>query len=192
MNIAVFGGSFNPIHNGHLAIAKAALRCADIDAVWLMVSPQNPFKEQHDLMEDNLRLRLARQGVAEEKVKNVVVSDFEFHLPRPSYTADTLDALASSWPEHDFSLLMGADNWLTFRHWHRHEHILASFPIIIYPRDGACIDPESLPLSVTLIDMPLFNISSTDIRRRLASGESIAALVPKSVSEELKSNGGAL
>lgn len=188
MNVGIFGGSFNPIHNGHLAIAIAALEKTALDEVWLMVSPLNPFKTTAALLPDDLRLELAQTAVAKGQhtaLNHVKVSNFEFSLPRPSYTIDTLEALSRTHPEHAFSMLIGADNWLAFDRWHRGEEILNNYPIIIYPRKGYDIDIEVLPPSVTLLDMPLQNTSSTEVRRRIAVGEKIEHLVPACIIPHL-------
>ena len=164
MRIAVFGGSFNPVHYGHVAIAKSVVESGLVDEVWLMVSPRNPLKKDSDLMADRKRLQLARQAV--KGMKGVKVSDFEMHLPKPSYTYITLRRLREAYPDAVFSLLIGGDNWLIFDRWKNAEEILRSTPIIIYPRKGSPIDVATLPPNVTFLDMPLYNISSTEIRAK--------------------------
>ena len=160
--IAIFGGSFNPIHYGHTNIARSVVESGLVDEVWLMVSPRNPLKKDSDLMANRKRLQLARQAV--KGMKGVKVSDFEMHLPKPSYTYITLRRLREAYPEVEFSLLIGGDNWLIFDRWKNAEEILRSTPIIIYPRKGSEIDASALPPNVTLLEMPLYDISSTEIR----------------------------
>ena len=130
MNIGILGGSFNPIHNGHIALARHLLNEAGLDEVWLMVSPQNPLKQQQGLMDEHQRLRLVREALkGEDRIKAL---DFEFTMPKPSFTYDTLKSLKSSYPDHRFTLLIGADNWEHFDQWRNHEAIVSDFDISTY------------------------------------------------------------
>lgn len=182
--IGIFGGSFNPIHNGHIALCKAFLEQCDIDEVWLMVSPQNPLKQNVELLDDDQRLALTQKALeGEERIK---ACDYEFHLPRPSYTWNTLHALGKDYPDHRFTLLIGGDNWACFDRWYRCEDILNNYSITVYPRTGFEIDAKLLPPNVSLIKTPLFDISSTEIRQRVASGQPISGMVPESILQEVK------
>lgn len=177
----IFGGSFNPIHNGHLQLASQLRHAAQLDEVWLMVSPQNPLKQQADLMADELRLRWARMAVEHEP--HIVASDYEFHLPRPSYTWNTLQALQCDFPERTFTLMIGGDNWHNFHQWYRADDILRQYPIVVYPRRGSDIGP--VPPGVSVVEATLMDISSTEIRRRLCQGESVSGLVPQCIEAEV-------
>lgn len=172
----IFGGSFNPIHNGHLQLARLLREAAGLDEVWLMVSPQNPLKQQANLLDDNQRLQMARQAVGGEQ--GITVSDYEFHLPRPSYTWNTLQALQADFPDREFVLLIGGDNWKQFRNWYRADDIVRDYQLVVYPRRGSDIDRTTLPPTVQVIEAELLDISSTDIRRRVREGKTIAGLVP--------------
>lgn len=183
MRTGVFGGSFNPIHNGHVALASCMLKMAGLDEVWLMVTPQNPWKVDSYLMADEWRLQLARAAV--EDIPGLVASDYEFHLPKPSYTWDTLQALSRDYPDRTFTLIIGADNWERFGNWYAHDQILANYDIVIYPRKGSRIRKSSLPPNVRLLRMPLINVSGTEIRQRMAEGLPIDDLVPERVAEML-------
>lgn len=176
--VGIFGGSFNPIHTGHIALAKSLCQQAGLDEVWLMVSPMNPFKkEATDLLTDKLRLEMAEQAVADEpKLK---ACDYEFHMPKPSYTWHTLQALSQDFPNVDFTLLIGGDNWSSFDKWFHHEDILSHYPIVVYPRKGC--DIGKVPSGVTIVETPLLNISSTEIRQRIKEGKSIHGMVPDSI-----------
>lgn len=176
--VGIFGGSFNPIHTGHIALAKSLCQQAGLDEVWLMVSPMNPFKkEATDLLTDKLRLEMAEQAVANEpKLK---ACDYEFHMPKPSYTWHTLQALSQDFPNVDFTLLIGGDNWAFFDKWFHHEDILSHYPIVVYPRKGC--DIGKVPSGVTIVETPLLNISSTKIRQRIKEGKSIHGMVPDSI-----------
>lgn len=181
--VALFGGSFNPIHNGHIALAEAVLAARLADEVWLMVSPQNPLKQQADLLAETTRLLLARKALAgKDQIK---VSDFEFHLPRPSYTWNTLQALHEAYPDVTFSLLIGGDNWRCFHKWAHYAEILAHYSIIVYPRAESEVDEQQLPANVTLLHVPLFPFSSTNVRNKVRCGESIKSYVPKIVCDDI-------
>ena len=182
----IYGGSFNPIHNGHIQLANLLKNTDFIDEMWLLVSPQNPFKVNADLLDDEARLHLARVAVAD--VPGVEVCDREFSLPRPSYMYNTLKALSKEHPEREFVLVIGADNWERFPDWYRSKAILSKYRIIIYPRPG--YDLQNVPPKVIIADTPLLDISSTDIRHRIANdpnydGEGL----PAAVWEEIKAKG---
>jgi len=128
----IFGGSFNPIHNGHIALARQLLTTAGLDEIWFMVTPQNPLKQAGNLLDDDVRLQLVRQALDGEP--QLKASDFEFHLPRPSYTWNTLCALSRDYPDRQFVLIIGGDNWKLFPLWYRSADILANYTVVVYPR----------------------------------------------------------
>ena len=169
--IGIFGGSFNPIHCGHIALAQAVQKQCGMDEVWLMVSPQNPLKQQADLLDDNLRLELAQKAL--EGVEGVCASDYEFHLPKPSYTWNTLQHLSEDYPDCEFFLLIGGDNWAHFERWRQWKDILRNYDVIVYPRDEY---PGT-------IDVPLLDVSSTEIRQKVRVGECICGLVPETIEK---------
>lgn len=165
----IFGGSFNPIHIGHLALANYLCEFGHVDEVWFLISPQNPFKQDKKLLDDCLRLELVRAAVA--GYPRFRASDFEFSLPRPSYTVNTLHQLTAVYPEKEFHLIIGADNWSAFDRWKSAQEILDHYPILVYPRQGYEIKEKALPPHVKAVDSPLIDISSTFIRESLASGK---------------------
>ena len=181
----IFGGSFNPIHNGHIQLVRQLREAAKLDEVWLMVSPQNPLKQQAGLLDDDLRLQMAQKALVDDP--HIHVSDYEFHLPRPSYTWNTLQALEHDFPDREFVLLIGGDNWERFSRWYRADDIISNYQLVVYPRRGSDIDLESLPPSVTVVEAELLDISSTDIRRRVRRGQPITGLVPDSIVEAVES-----
>jgi nicotinate-nucleotide adenylyltransferase len=182
MKIAIYSGSFNPIHNGHLAVAEAAL--ADgFDEVWLVVSPQNPHKNETDLWPFEERLKMVELALS--NVPKVKVSDCENNLPRPSYTINTLDFLQKTYPQHQFKLLIGEDNLLKFHLWKDYRRIIDSFGLVIYPRSSdQKIFFEQHP-NIQRIKAPLLQISSSDIRKRLAENQSVQGLVSTEVENYL-------
>ena len=179
----LFGGSFNPIHIGHIHLARQLLRAARLDEVWFLVSPQNPLKQDMRLAPEQQRLEMAQ--IALRRYKRLEASDFEFHLPRPSYTWTTLQALSSQYPDREFTLLIGGDNWERFPQWYRHDDILAAYHIAVYPRVDAPIDPATLPPNVMLMQAETVDVSSTQIRERLRHRQSVAGLVPPAVERYL-------
>ena len=180
----IFGGSFNPIHNGHISLARQLKEAACLDEVWLMVSPQNPMKRQADLLSDEARLLMAR--LALENEPGIVASDYEMHLPKPSYTWLTLQALSRDFPDRQFVLMIGGDNWAIFDKWYHSADILQNHQIVVYPRRDKQPVRRELPASVTIVEAELLDISSTEIRQRIRKGRSIQELVPPPVATFIK------
>lgn len=167
----VYGGSYNPIHLGHTSMASAIVAQGLVDEMWLVVSPQNPLKDG-GLWDDAFRLELAR--IAVRDIESVEVSDVEFGLPKPNYMVRTLATLSSRFPDREFVLVIGQDNWECFHRWYKWEEILAGYRIIVLPRESG-ETPANVPLSpkedgnahVLFADLPLVNISSTWIRAEI-------------------------
>lgn len=180
MKIGILGGSFNPIHTGHAILANYITQHTDIEQLWLMVSPQNPLK--YNLAQSYDVHRLAMAELVARKCDNVITSGFEFTLPRPSYTIDTLRALKEKFPQHEFVLIIGADNWNVFNRWKNHDEILKSHKIMIYPRQGFDIDiPVELAGSVTKLSSPIIELSSTYIREQLKNNMNMNFYLPQDV-----------
>lgn len=181
MKIGLFGGSFNPVHTGHVALARQLLETLALDEVWLMLSPQNPLKPAGSLLSDHIRLELLQAALQGET--GLKACDYELHLPLPSYTWQTLQQLEQDYPQHQFTLLIGADNWAIFHKWFRSDDILRRYPIAIYPRQGIELESSQLPEHVRLIDATLLDISSTAIRQRIARGQSVSGMVAPAVEQ---------
>ena len=180
MTAGIFGGSFNPVHNGHIILAKALVGNGLVDEVWLTLSPLNPLKANpSELVSDIMRLDMLH--LAAHGVPGLRVCDIELSLPRPSYTINTLRALSAAYPSTDFRLVIGSDNMLIFDRWKCHEEIMRDYPPGVYPRPG-------YPCPGT-IDLPQYDISSTIIRERLCKGESVDGMLPPQVINYISRHG---
>ncbi|MBQ6278342.1 MAG: nicotinate-nucleotide adenylyltransferase [Muribaculaceae bacterium] len=185
--IGIFGGSFNPIHVGHALIASYIVENSDIDTLWLMVSPQNPLKENSSLASDYHRLRMTE--LVSRRIENVITSAFEFDLPKPSYTIDTLNALQAKFPDDEFCLVIGADNWCVFDRWKAGEEIITKHRVLIYPRRGYdIVIPEKYSDRVSVVEAPLIEVSSTQVRERLSQLKSVSFYVPEAVERYIIEN----
>lgn len=184
MNIGLFFGSFNPIHTGHLIIANYFAENADLQQVWFVVSPQNPFKEKASLLDEKHRLYMVNLAI--EDNYQLQASNIEFHLPQPSYTIDTLTYLKEKYPEHRFSIIMGSDNLPAFHKWKNYEKILAQHSVLVYKRNSIDQVPDNLQGDIRLFDLPLLAISSTYIRQQIKAGKSVRYLVPDKVWQHLQ------
>ena len=174
--IGIFGGSFNPIHVGHIELARQLCQLAGLDEVWLMVSPQNPLKTSAGLLDDRLRYELARLALHGEA--HIRACNYELLLPKPSYTWNTLQHLRADYPSYTFTLLIGGDNWERFPQWYRASDIVREYPIVVYPRRGSELAADALPPSVSIVSTELLDVSSTEIRQRVRQGLDIRKLVP--------------
>lgn len=181
MKIAVYSGSFNPLHKGHEAIIRFLTQKAGFDRVYLVVTPQNPFKDAHSLPAGQDRFNAARAAVARHPDLKVTLQDIELKMTPPQYTIRTLDALRAREPQNDFTLVIGADNLANFAGWRFHERILREYGVVVFPRKGfhrgrdkARLMKEDPSFRITLLKAPLVTISSTEIRDGLASGRDMS------------------
>jgi len=181
--VGLLFGSFNPVHLGHLILAEYFATRTDLAEVWLVVSPQSPFKIGEELLPDTDRLALLRLAVADNP--RLRAEDIELSLPRPSYTIATLDALRARHPNHDFVLLMGADNLAGLPRWRAADRLVQELDLYVYPRPGAPLpDLEGLP-RVRMMQAPLLDVSATFIRASIQARQSIRYLVPLAVEQEI-------
>ncbi len=181
MKVGLFFGSFNPIHIGHLAIANVMAETAGFDQVWLVVSPQSPFKNIKDLAHEFDRLDMVEAAIYDNpKLK---ATDIEFSMPKPSFTVDTLAYLSDKYPAHSFSLIIGEDNLKSFPKWKNHHILLEQYGLYVYPRPNTGISQLKNHSSVHWIKAPLFDISATFIRKLLRDHKSIKYLVADGVIE---------
>lgn len=184
--IGVFGGSFNPVHIGHIRLARYLKASEVLDEVWLTLSPQNPLKDAETLISDEHRLAMLRLATAE--IREIEVCDIELSMPRPSYTINTLELLSSHYPDCRFKLIIGSDNWLRFEQWREARRIIAEYGVIIYPRPGYEIEKPIEMQNVELVAAPMTDISSTQLRRAIALGESVDDYLPQSVIQYINDN----
>ncbi|MBQ0030098.1 MAG: nicotinate-nucleotide adenylyltransferase [Bacteroidales bacterium] len=185
--VALFCGSFNPIHIGHLALCSYVAEFCDVDEVRFVVSPQNPFKVNVDLLDDDLRLEMVKRAV--QGFPKFTVSDVEFSLPKPSYTYVTLQHLSESEPDAQFILMMGGDNLDAFRKWKNYEWIMKNYPIWVYSRLGSSNQIPSDFVNFTLLKTPIIEISSTFIRNSIADNKNVDYFLHPAVSAYIKVNG---
>lgn len=183
LKIGLYFGSFNPIHIGHMVIANYMVEFSDIDQLWFVVSPQNPLKKQENLLDDFHRFELVHRAVNEDK--RFRASNIEFKLPKPSYTIDTLTYLKEQFPNHTFSIIMGADNLENFNKWKNFEIILENYGIIVYPRPGIEINDFQNHTNVKIVKAPLMEISSTFIRESIKQGKDLRHFIPLKTWEYL-------
>lgn len=186
MNIGLYFGSFNPIHTGHLIIANHVLEHSDLDKIWFVVSPHNPLKESHTLLNEYDRLHLAELAIRNNP--KFRVSNVEFHLPKPSFTIDTLTYLSEKFPLEKFTVIMGSDSYQNLPRWKNYGKILEYYQVVIFERPGFPVDREALPPMVTAVKAPLLEISSTHIRTQVREHRSIRYLVPDEVMECIAEN----
>ena len=205
MRTGIFGGSFNPVHIGHTALAAYICEQGLVDEVWLMVSPQNPLKQNMELLDEDERLHMVQLAVA--PYPKLKACDFEFHLPRPSYTYHTLQALREAYPDREFSLIIGEDNWAHFDRWYRHEDIARETPIIVYPRDSVgniqlrveglefrepsgrvhiTEHPQHSTLNPKPSTLQLFPYSSTEVRHAINEGKDTSTMLHPNVEAYIR------
>lgn len=188
MKIGLYFGTFNPIHIGHLIIANHMSEYANLDQIWMMVTPHNPLKKKTTLLDDFQRLHLV--FLATEDYPKLKPSDFEFKLLQPNYTVNTLAHLQDKFPQHEFALIMGEDNLKTFHKWKNWEVILQNHDIYVYPRISSETENSTLKNhpKIHLIDAPVVEISSTFIRNNIKNKKNVQPLLPAKVWEYVDQN----
>lgn len=185
MKIGLYFGSFNPIHTGHLIIASHVLNETNLQQIWLVVSPQNPFKQEHSLLSEYHRLHLATLAVEDDE--RLRASDIEFKLPKPSYTIDTMVYLKEKYPQHEFTIIIGSDSFQNIQKWKNASILLAEYSFVIYNRPGFIATiPDGA--KAVILDAPMLSISATHIRNSIKERKSIQYLVPEKVREYIEAN----
>ncbi|MEG1574163.1 MAG: nicotinate (nicotinamide) nucleotide adenylyltransferase [Bacteroidales bacterium] len=186
MRIGLFSGSFDPIHIGHLIIADYMCQYAGLDEVWLSASPQNPMKGSENITEERHRIAMVKSAITGNI--RLKYCNIESKMPLPSYTVNTLKTLSETYTKHEFSLIIGADNWLIFNKWKDYKYIIEKYRIMIYPRMGYDIKQSTLPAGVTLYDTPVIGISSTFIRDGFNGGKQMNYYITEGVYKYIIKN----
>ncbi len=186
MTIGLLGGSFNPVHVGHMMLASYLAQWGYVDKVWLSLSPLNPLKEAANLLPDVKRLEMLELAVKESP--NLDICDLELTMPKPSYTINTLDALAKRYPNHRYKNIIGSDNWEIFEKWRDYQRILDEYGVIVYPRPGYPIEIRNVD-GMEVVDAPTADISSTFIRKAIARGRDVRHFVPAGVAQYIAQQG---
>ncbi len=189
MKIGLYFGTFNPIHVGHLIIANHLAEHSDLDQIWMIITPHNPFKEKKTLLDDYQRLHLV--NLATEDYPKIKPSDFEFKLPQPNYTVNTLAHLQDKFPQHKFSLIIGEDNLKNLHKWKNYETILENHEVYVYPRISS--DLENIQFKnhpkIHIVNAPIVEISSTFIRENIKNRKNVQPLLPNKVWEYIDKSG---
>jgi nicotinate-nucleotide adenylyltransferase len=183
MRIGLFFGSFNPVHIGHLAIANYMVEFTDLQQLWFVISPHNPFKPKQTLLADHHRRTLMKIAVGEES--RFCISDIEFSMPKPSYTIDTLTWLKEKYPSHTFVILMGSDGLPTFNKWKNYQLIEEAYQRYVYLRPGYPVNPAEHK-NIKVVHAPLLEISSSFIREAISNGKDIRYFLPEKVYDYIK------
>jgi nicotinate-nucleotide adenylyltransferase len=186
MKIGLYFGSFNPVHVAHLIIANHILNETDIEKLWFVVSPQNPFKESASLLNEYHRLHLVK--LAAEDDNRIKASDIEFNLPKPSYTTATLAYLKEKHPEHEFCIIMGGDSFQNLHKWKNYEVIVKDYHVYVYNRPGFDVK-NTVNAKLHIVNAPLLQLSATQIRQYIKEGKSVRYLLPEKVREEIEKGG---
>ena len=186
MKIGLYFGSFNPVHVAHLIIANHILNETDMDKIWFVLSPQNPFKSQSNLLNEYHRLHMVKLAI--ENDNRIKASDIEFNLSKPSYTITTLAYLKEKNPEHEFCIIMGSDSFQNLHKWKNNEVIVKDYEIYVYIRPKFEIT-NHVNAKLHIVDAPLLQLSATQIRKNVKEGKSIRYLVPENVREEIEKGG---
>ena len=182
--VGLYSGSFNPIHHGHVMLANYLVEFSDLDELWFVVTPQNPLKKKEDLLDDDKRLKMVQLAVGDDP--RFHVSDVEMHLPTPSYTINTLTVLSEQYPDCHFVFICGMDSLQNLKNWREYKKILDNYELLVFPREGYDGGDLINYPSVTVLDTPILEISSTFIRQSIKEGRDVRHFVPEKVFRYMK------
>ncbi len=184
--IGIYSGSFNPIHHGHVMLANYLVEFSDLDALWFVVTPQNPLKKKDDLLDDDERLKMVQLAVGDDP--RFCVSDIEMHLPTPSYTINTLTKLSEQYPDCQFVFICGMDSLQNLKRWREYQKILDNYEILVFPREGYDGGELLDCPSVTVLKTPVLEISSSFIRQCIKEGRDVRHFMPEKAFLYMKEN----
>ena len=184
--VGIYSGSFNPIHHGHVMLANYLVEFSDLDALWFVVTPQNPLKKKDDLLEDDERLKMVQLAVGDDP--RFCVSDIEMHLPTPSYTINTLTVLSEQYPDCQFVFICGMDSLQNLKRWREYQKILDNYEILVFPREGYDGGELLDCPSVTVLKTPVLEISSSFIRQCIKEGRDVRHFMPEKAFLYMKEN----
>lgn len=185
MRIVLYFGSFNPIHTGHLIIASALVEREEVDALWFVVSPHNPFKNEQDLWDEQVRLELVKKSISDDS--RLSCCEIEYTLPKPSYTIDTLEALKKRFPTYTFSILIGSDNVEKLHQWKDFDQLISNHHIYVYPRLNFSAESLKHP-HIIAVEAPIIELSATYIRQLIQEKKSVKYIVPSVVEEYIQTH----
>lgn len=183
--VGLFGGSFNPVHAGHMMLASYLAQWGYVDQVWLSLSPLNPLKDPSELLPDTKRLDML--SIAARGAKGIDICDIELSMPKPSYTIDTLNVLAERYPDFRFKLIIGSDNYQIFDRWRASQEILERYGVIVYLRPGYPVERNGVD-GLEVVDAPMAHVSSTFIRKAIARGKDMTYFLPAGVYKYIIDN----
>ncbi len=184
-NVGILGGSYNPVHIGHMMLASYLVQWGYVDKIWLTLSPQNPLKDPSKMIPCTRRLDMLTIAIGESP--NIDLCDIELTMPKPSYTIDTLDLLSKRYPSKRFKLIIGSDNWLIFDKWRDYQRILDEYGVIVYPRPGYEID-RTIVDGMEFVNAPIVDLSSSFIRKAISQKRDIKYFVPTGVAKYIADN----
>lgn len=183
--VGILGGSFNPVHIGHMMVASYLVEWGYVDKVWLTLSPLNPLKEGYELLPDIKRLQMLT--IAARGAEKIDICDIELTMPRPSYTINTLDLLAERFPDTRFKLVIGSDNWRIFDQWREPQRILDNYGVLVYLRPGYPVNDDGTA-GMEIVHAPMADISSTMVREAIAKGRDMNYFLPAGVYQYIREN----
>lgn len=183
--VGILGGSFNPVHIGHMMVASYLVEWGYVDKVWLTLSPLNPLKDGYELLPDIKRLQML--SIAARGAEKIDICDIELTMPRPSYTINTLDLLAERFPDTRFKLVIGSDNWRIFDQWREPQRILDNYGVLVYMRPGYPVNDDGTA-GMEIVHAPMADISSTMVREAIAKGRDMNYFLPAGVYQYIREN----
>lgn len=183
--VGILGGSFNPVHIGHVMLASYLVQWGYVDKVWLTLSPRNPLKEPGELLPDMKRLQML--SIAVKGAPELDICDIELTMPRPSYTVNTLDLLAERYPDRRFKLIIGSDNWRIFDQWREPQRILDQYGVMVYLRPGYPVTDHDVA-GLEIVHAPMIDLSSTFVRNAIAKGKNMNYFLPPGVYKYIVDN----